>query len=267
MEELRAACLEVFAQAPARVSPLHGGDLSEVLRLSLADGTEVVAKLGPMVDREARMLAAIAAAGVPAPRVLGLSGTVLFLEALDEVRPGPVQWARFGEDLARLHATLGARYGWEEDYAFGPVMIYNAPTADWPSFWAERRLLPFVAQMERDLGARVEKLARRLGELLPAAPAPALLHGDLWTGNLLATREAIHLIDPACAFGDREVDLAMLHLFGGPGPGFSQSYGALPPGWEVRRAVYSLFPALVHLRLFGPGYRGMVDRFLTAAGG
>lgn len=266
MDGLRAACLEVFGQAPERVTRLHGGDLSAVARVRLADGAQVVAKQGPMVDREARMLGAISAAGVPAPRVLGQWGEVLFLEALDEVRAEPAHWARFGEDLARLHGTPGDSYGWGEDYAFGPVMIYNAATEDWPGFWAERRLLPFVPQMERDLGARVERLARRLGDLLPAAPAPALLHGDLWTGNLIATADAIHLIDPACCFGDGEVDLAMLHLFGGPGPGFREGYGALEPGWDVRRAVYSLYPALVHLRLFGAGYRSMVERFLAAVG-
>ena len=267
MDALGPACLVVFGASPTRVTPLHGGDLSEVARVSLADGETVVAKTGPMVVREARMLAAIFEAGVPAPRILGTSGEVLFLEALAEVRPGPAHWARFGEDLARLHRTRGDAYGWHEDYAFGPVMIYNAATETWPGFWAERRLLPFVAQIERRLGARLETLAGRLGEILPATPMPALLHGDLWTGNLLATEDAIHLIDPACYHGDGEVDLAMLHLFGGPGPGFSEGYGALSPGWEQRRAVYSLFPALVHLRLFGAGYRAMVERFLGLAGG
>ena len=266
MEALAAACLDVFGSRPARVTPLHGGDLSEVAWLVLEDGREVVAKQGPMVAREARMLAGLAAADVPAPHVLGQSATVLFLDALQEVRPGPDHWARFGADLARLHGTIGDSYGWGEDYAFGPVPIYNASTETWPAFWAERRLLPFVAGMERGLGARVEALARRLDDLLPRTPSPALLHGDLWTGNLLATADAIQLIDPACYFGDPEVDLAMLHLFGGPGAGFHDAYGPLAPGWEQRRTVYSLFPALVHLRLFGAGYRGMVERFLDAVG-
>lgn len=266
MDPLSGAVRDVFHAAEARRRPLHGGDLSEVTLVEFTDGHRVVAKQGPMVDREARMLNAIAAAGVPAPRVLGLAGTVLFLEALDETRPRPEHWATFGEDLARLHATAGAGYGWEDDYAFGPVAIANAPGDDWPGFWRERRLLPFLPHLPAPLAGRVEALAKRLSEHLPAHPRPGLLHGDLWTGNLLPTPAGIYLIDPACYYGDGEVDLAMLHLFGGPGPGFSEAYGALPPGWQTRRAIYSLFPALVHLRLFGVGYRGMVERFLTRAG-
>lgn len=266
MEALTAACLEVVGRRPTGVAPLQGGDLSEVLQIEFADGDRVVAKRGPMVAREARMLGAIADAGVPAPAVLGVSGAVMFLELLEEVRPTPDHWARFGADLARLHATPGDAYGWAEDYAFGPVTIRNAPLEDWPGFWGTRRLLPFVTEIAPDLGARIERLATRLGDLLPAAPLPGLLHGDLWTGNLLATDAAIHLIDPACCFGHGEVDLAMLHLFGGPGPGFNEAYGRLEPGWEQRLAIYSLFPALVHLRLFGAGYRAMVERFLDEAG-
>ena len=190
MEALREACRALTGAAPVEVTPLHGGDLSEVKRLGFAEGPDLVAKLGPLVDREARMLAALAEAGVHAPRVVGHSGEVLLLEALDEVRPGPKHWARFGEDLARLHQTTGPGYGWTEDYAFGPVTIYNAPMDDWPRFWAERRLLPFVSALDPGLAQRVERLADRLGALLPAAPAPGLLHGDLWTGNLIAEPRA-----------------------------------------------------------------------------
>lgn len=266
MDALSAALHDVFHVAAAGRRPLHGGDLSEVTLVDLADGRRVVAKQGPMVDREGRMLEAIAAARVPAPQVLGQSGDVLFLEALHETRPAPDHWARFGEDLARLHATRGPRYGWDEDYAFGPVAIPNAPAGDWPAFWAARRLLPFLPHLPTGLARRVETLAGRLSSLLPADPPPGLLHGDLWMGNLLPTPDAIHLIDPACYYGDGEVDLAMLHLFGSPGPGFAENYGPLAAGWETRRAVYSLFPALVHVRLFGASYHGMAERFLSAAG-
>jgi len=266
MDRLSAAIRNVFHATEAQRRPLHGGDLSDVTLITLPDGRRAVAKEGPMVAREARMLAALADTGAPAPRVLGLSGTVLFLEALDEARPTPATWTQLGKDLAKMHATPGATYGWHEDYAFGPVAIPNAPTENWPTFWAERRLRPHLPHLPPPFARRVDTLAGRLSELLPAHPTPGLLHGDLWTGNLLPTTKAIYLIDPASYHGDGEVDLAMLHLFGGPGPGFAEGYGPLAPGWEPRRAVYALFPALVHVRLFGAGYLAMAERFLTAAG-
>lgn len=266
MDAIGHACRDIFQLSAKTITPLHGGDLSEVARVTLFGGREVVAKRGPLVDREARMLTAIAATGMPAPRVLGVVPGVMFLEALEQARPSAEHWTRFGADLARMHATSGHRYGWSEDYAFGPVTIVNDPHDDWPLFWAEQRLLPFLPLLPPTLAARTETLARRLPDLLPARPTPGLLHGDLWSGNLLPTRGAIHLIDPACYHGHGEVDLAMLHLFDAPHPGFWEGYGAPAPGWETRRAIYSLFPALVHLRLFGVGYRGMVERFLSAAG-
>jgi fructosamine-3-kinase len=104
-------------------------------------------------------------------------------------------------------------------------------------------------------------------DLIPARPPPALLHGDLWSGNLLVRDGRLAaFIDPACYYGDAEVDLAMLDLFGSPGESFREAYGPLEPGWPERRAVYQLFPALVHLALFGSCYAGMVDRLLSRLG-
>ena len=103
--------------------------------------------------------------------------------------------------------------------------------------------------------------------MLPRTPSPALLHGDLWSGNaLFGPGHTAHLIDPACYFGHAEVDLAMLRLFGQPDSAFQEGYGATDAGIADRRPIYQLWPALVHLRLFGAGYRGLVERCLRAAG-
>ncbi|MGB8622195.1 MAG: fructosamine kinase family protein, partial [Paracoccaceae bacterium] len=172
-----------------------------------------------------------------------------------------------GRTLRRLHEAAGAGYGWAEHYAFGPVSIPNAAAADWPTFWAERRLMAAPGALPADIANRVEGLAARLPDLLPHSPPAALLHGDLWQGNVLfGTEGACWLIDPACYYGDAEVDLAMLKLFGRPGPAFQDGYGALSDGWLARLPIYQLWPALVHLRLFGGGYRGLVERLLSDAG-
>ncbi len=256
--------LAAIGAAPARVTPLHGGDLSQVVRVSLTDGREVVAKSGPLVAREGAMLDAIRAAGARAPAVLGVTGQVLLIEALEETPASPAAWADLGAGLARLHATTGDSYGWHQDYAFGPQPIPNSPLPDWPDFWAQRRLL--ATDTPPDLRGRLETLAARLPDLLPARPAPALLHGDLWAGNALFSGPHAWLIDPASYHGDAEVDLAMLTLFGDPPRAFWSAYGPLAPGWQARRAAYQLWPALVHLALFGAGYRPMVEGLLSRLG-
>jgi len=245
-------------------APLHGGDLSEVSRLDLGDGTRVVAKAGPLVEVEARMLQTMAGAGAFVPRVIALARGMMVIEYLPEAPPGRDGWAALGTNLAQLHEATGPRYGWDEDYAFGAATMPNARADDWPAFWGERRLLAWPERLPGDLAARVEALVKRLPDLLPQRPPAALLHGDLWSGNVLFTEGSAAMIDPACYYGHGEVDLAMLHLFGRPGPGFAEGYGAAEPGWEERRAVYQLWPALVHLRLFGGGYRGMVEACLGA---
>jgi fructosamine-3-kinase len=259
-----AAAARLLGAPVASARTLHGGDLSKVALLEMADGRALVAKAGPRLRAEAAMLGAIRAAGAPAPAVIAVSDSVLVMEALaEDGRPG---WADLGRVLRTLHAETGRDYGWEADHGFGPVAIPNAPAADWPGFWAERRLLVGVERLPSDLARRLEALVLRLPDRLPARPRASLLHGDLWAGNVLFVGGAVSgLIDPACYFGHAEVDLSMLALFGAPGPGFAAAYGALEPDWEERRPIYQLWPAIVHLRLFGRGYRGMVERLLDAA--
>ena len=121
-----------------------------------------------------------------------------------------------------------------------------------------------IGEIPADLARRMERLCDRLGDLLPPAPRPALLHVDLWSGNVMAREgRVLGLIDPACYHGHAEVDLAMLRLFGSPGPDFWEAYGEAEPGLAERQPIYQLWPALVHLRLFGLGYRGLVERLLA----
>ncbi|CTQ55848.1 Fructosamine-3-kinase [Roseibium album] len=244
---------------------LHGGGLSEVVRLSMASGHTFVAKTGRYPEREADMLRAMIAAGANAPAPIKSSSSILILEDLGPSVPGSERcWQQLGETLRTLHASTGDSYGWEDDYAFGPVQIRNRRFANWAEFWIENRLLVDVDQLPEAIVQRLSAAKPVIRNALPDTPPASLLHGDLWSGNVHFTDEGkAWLIDPACFFGHAEVDLAMLTLFGSPPGRFWSAYGPLDNGWQIRRNIYQLWPALVHLRLFGDGYRSLVERLLS----
>ena len=152
----------------------------------------------------------------------------------------------------------------------GELALPNDPAADWPAFYARRRLEPLVALcLERGTlgasGARaVERVCERIGDLAGPAEPPARLHGDLWGGNVLAGADGrVRLIDPAAYGGHREVDLAMLRLFGAPSERVFAAYDEAAPladGHRDRVALWQLFPLLVHAALFGGSYGASVER-------
>ncbi|WP_114952547.1 fructosamine kinase family protein [Sphingosinicella terrae] len=250
----------------AGLERLAGGDLSEVLLIRRPDGHLSVAKGGPAVGTEASMLRALRDAGARVPTVEGEHSGVLLLEHVaGDGLFTPRAWADMGEQLARLHAVRGDDYGWPVNYALGTVQLDNRPRSDWPGFWGEQRLAAVAAMLDRPWRERVGRVVSGLDRSLPQRPPPSLLHGDLWSGNIIVREGTLAaFLDPACYHGDAEVDLAMLTLFDAPPDSFWEAYGPLEPDWPARRPVYQLFPALVHLRLFGDGYAKLTDRLLGA---
>jgi fructosamine-3-kinase len=267
MSAARAAIAEICGAEVAAIERMAGGDLGGAVRVRLADGRGVVAKQGPLVDREARMLHAIRETGAPAPEVLGVRGDLLLIELLPaDGNPSDATWASLAAVLARLHRGTGDGYGWPEDYAFREVAIPNRQSDNWPGFWATNRLLNNLPHVAPSLAPRVERLCADLANRLPDRPRASLLHGDLWGGNILLSQDGVSgLIDPACYLGDREVDFAMLSLFDRPPDAFFEQ-ASLDPGWRERREIYRLWPLLVHLRLFGHSYFGSVSGCLDRLG-
>ena len=271
-------------------SPVSGGCISHGVRAETAGGAVFLKHLADappgFFAAEARGLEALRAAAGDAlavPAVLahaepdGDAPAWIALEWLEPAPAAPDQGRRLGEGLARVHRTgADAGWGWSADNFIGPLPQHNAPAADWPEFWRERRLRPALQRARAAGGdAGADREWARLLDRLPAllAPAaddrPSLLHGDLWSGNVLATARGPALIDPAVYRGHREVDLAMAELFGGFDAEFHAAYREawpLAPGWPARRAAYQLWYLLVHLELFGAAYAPRVAAALTASG-
>jgi fructosamine-3-kinase len=267
MSAPRAAIAAICGAEVVGIERMAGGDLGGAVRVRLADGREAVAKQGPLVAREARMLQAIRDAGAPAPEVFGVRDDLLLIELLPaDGSPSEATWTSLAAVLERLHRSAGDAYGWPEDYAFHEVAIPNGESASWPEFWASNRLLNNCPCIAPSLARRVERLCADLANRLPERPRASQLHGDLWGGNILLSRDGVSgLIDPASYRGDREVDFAMLSLFDRPPEAFFEQ-ASLEPGWRERRDNYRLWPLLVHLRLFGHSYFGSVSACLDRLG-
>ncbi|MFJ4582701.1 fructosamine kinase family protein [Streptomyces echinatus] len=215
-----------------------------------------------------RWLAAADAVRVPA--VLGHDERWMVIERVPTASPDPEAAMRFGQALAALHAAGAAHFGapppdGPQDAYIGLAPMRNAPGTDWPRWYAEHRVLPYVrGAVDRGTllaaeAAVFERACARLPGLAGPAEPPARLHGDLWNGNVLWGADGeVRLIDPAAHGGHRETDLAMLQLFGCPHldrvlAGYRQA-APLADGWRDRVALHQLFPLLVHVMLFGRGY-------------
>ncbi|MGX9875627.1 fructosamine kinase family protein [Streptomyces cellulosae] len=267
-----AVAARLTGRAVTGVRPLSGS-LTEA---ALDDGRTVVVKRAEEAEAaraEEAGLRWLAEAGAPpVPRVHGREGAWLVLDRVAEGRPDREAALRFGRELAGLHAAGAPAFG--APPPGGPVEAFiglapmrNVTGDDWPAWYAEHRVLPYL-RLAVDAGtitageaAAVERVCTRLPELAGPAEPPARLHGDLWSGNVLWGADGkVHVIDPAAHGGHRETDLAMLALFGCPlldtVLGGYQDVAPLAEGWGERVGVHQLFPLLVHAVLFGRGYAG-----------
>lgn len=256
----------------ARLLELDGG-----ARLFLKSNRDAPADLFPREAEGLRALAAPGLIGVPADPVAGETedGTrFLVMEAIETGEPGPGFFETFARRFARLHratARGGERpFGFDHDNYLGSTPQPNPRTAAWVDFFRQHRLghqlrLARANHLsDPELDRLGDRLLDRLDEWIDGPPLddePAcLLHGDLWSGNYLASDSGEPvLIDPAAYHGHREADLAMTHLFGGFDRAFYAAYEEewpLPPDSAERIAIYQLYHLLNHLNLFGRGYRG-----------
>jgi fructosamine-3-kinase len=173
-------------------------------------------------------------------------------------------WPALARMLAQLHRHTGPRFGWETDNWIGLAPQKNVWSDDWVWFYRDYRLVP---QLEKaGLLKKASPLLDGLNRFFENhEPAPSLLHGDLWSGNVGFTREGPVIFDPAVYYGDREADLAMTELFGGFPREFYAAYREAWPldsGYVARKHLYNLYHLLNHLNLFGGGYRAQAEATL-----
>ncbi len=263
-------------------SRLTGGDINKAYLVQLSNGSNVFMKANAFENAdffaaEAAGLASLASSGtIGIPKVLA-AGTdpgeeagysFLLLEYLTPSGKIPGYWQTFARELAALHRadcssfTHGGRYGYSRDNYIGATPQDNTQEQSWIAFFRDHRLFPQVQKaahyFDDAFKADMTKLLDHLDEFLIEPEHPSLLHGDLWSGNILGGPDGkAWLIDPACYCGHCEVDLAMTRLFGGVPEEFYEAYREctpLEPGYAKRFDLYNLYQLLNHLNLFGTGY-------------
>jgi fructosamine-3-kinase len=264
---------------------LSGGDINDALELELANGERVFLKTNAsappdMFPAEAHGLEFLREPDtlrIPQVRTVssGREGApgYLVLELLTPGRPRPDFDERLGRGLAALHRFGATSFGLARDNFIGTLPQRNRAHPSWAEFYWRERLEP---QLQRSVAsgtasarmrAGLARLASKLEQLVGPSEPPARLHGDLWGGNLHCDADgAPCLIDPAAYAGHREVDLAMMRLFGGFGERVFAAYQEAFPlasGHAERVALYQIYPLLVHVNLFGGGYVQSVERSLA----
>ena len=262
--------------------PMHGGCIGEVYRAELSDGTSVVAKVDRAGDshleREAYMLRYLREKSeLPVPEVYYSSETLLLMQLMEGGGNLSGAQAHAAELLAALHDVSAEAYGHERDTLIGSLSQPNPWTGSWVEFFRDQRLLYLTevagraGKLPANLRGGVEKLAGRLGEILEEPECPALIHGDAWSGNVLAEGDRITaFLDPAIYHADPEVELAFISLFGTFGEPFFRRYGELREiqvgFFEERCHLYNLYPLLVHVYFFGGHYVNSVEDTLGRLG-
>lgn len=170
---------------------------------------------------------------------------------------------RLGRGIAQLHRKTAAVYGFHHSNYCGTTVQDNTWTKNWTEFYSQRRIWALLQQIRLVRGDSAtdlkiyEKLVERMPELLSHETVPSLIHGDLWSGNYLYTAAGPALIDPACYYADREMELGMMQLFGGFSARVWSAYQEefpLPEGWQGRIRLYQLYHVLNHFLLFGGSY-------------
>jgi fructosamine-3-kinase len=281
--DVRTAVETAVSTQLQELVPLSGGQIGQVYRVRLAGGTPLVVKFDdgpePQLNIEGDMLRYLAEhTALPVPGVVHSQPHLLIMEWLPgQSRFSPQAEAEAAEHLAALHAVTSNSFGFPFMTLIGAFTQPNPATENWLDFFREQRIFHLMREglrlgrLPQSFVPRLEKLCGQLDKWLVEPERPSLIHGDIWTTNVLAENNRITaFLDPAIYFGIDEMELAYIALFNSFGTPFFKRYEEirpLPPGfYEERRHIYSLYPLLSHVCHFGGSYVGMVDSVLRRFG-
>jgi protein-ribulosamine 3-kinase len=261
---------------------VSGGCINNTLQLHTSEGDFFLkwqkGIASDMFEKEARGLQMLDHTGcIATPQVMAW-GTLdskhyLLLEFVESARESAGYWSDFGGKLARMHkGHTSDKYGLGYDNYIGKLPQKNTQCDNWIDFFVEHRLeyqLKLAVQnrlVDSRFIQRYRKLYTKLPALLPV-DQPSLLHGDLWSGNVVIGADGLAcLIDPAVYYGHREIELAFTRMFGGFSEGFYSEYQNVFPleaGFSSRIEIYNIYPLMVHANLFGASYLNGVEQVLN----
>lgn len=270
-----------YAHTIKRVAPVGGGCINHAQAITTDKDRYFVkynhaGRYPGMFEAEAQGMQVLKEAGeLSVPGVIGTGHAndqaFLILEYIDS-RPQETNfWEHFGRGLAKLHKHTNPHFGLNHSNYIGSLPQSNAFSESWTDFFINERIGPQLrlsresGKTDRELEKMFERLFARLNEFFAEEP-PALLHGDLWSGNYMSgNRGEAVIIDPAVYFGHRYMDLGMSKLFGGFSADFYRAYHAEYPlnaNWQTGTEIANLYPLMVHVNLFGGGYLGSVKSVL-----
>jgi protein-ribulosamine 3-kinase len=212
---------------------------------------------------------------VNVPKVYGYGkkpdGSYLMLDFVAESPRKNDYWQNLGQKLAEMHRNTNDYHGLHFNNYVGAIAQNNEYMPDGIEFYIEKRLKTQVgrALYENKIDSTIYDKFQKIYKILPCIipkEKPALLHGDLWSGNLMVGSDGYAtLVDPSAYYGLREADIAFSTLFGGFNVAFYEAYHEaypMEPGFANRIELYNLYPLLVHVNLFGGGYLEAIKKIL-----
>ena len=263
-------------------SALSGGCVGDVYKLELASSQVLVAKVGGLgsgLEIEGMMLNYLGKhSTIPVPRVVYVDEKLLLMTWIPSKGSLDKKTQIHAADLvSSLHNITSEQYGFASDTVIGGLHQDNSKNDSWLEFFAQNRLYAMAMQginsgrLPKTVMVRLEKLIERLKNWIDEPDQPSLIHGDMWSGNVLSEGGRVTgFIDPAIYFADPEIELAFTTLFSTFGDYFFSRYNEhrnIKPGFfEERKDIYNLYPLLVHVQLFGGTYVGSVENTLRKFG-